>query len=385
MTIPAIQDFAPDAKSDLAVMLTGGGARAAYQVGLLKGLARHFPDLRIDIITGVSAGAINAMYLAAATGSLRQKAHDLERLWIDLSCSTIYDFHLRALIPKWGKRSLRGLLDTQPLRELMSRVLGVPSWAPIDSIEDNIRRGDLTALALMTLDYSTGQNVRWVQGRYFDVHEGPNRRTEPTRFTVEHVMASSALPFVFPAARIGNAWHGDGGIRLSTPFSSALHLGATHIIAMSTGYQRTPAEASMPLVPGYPPSAQILNQLVNAIFIDALDEDAARMERMNEMLRKMRPEDRGGMKPIDLLVLRPTIDLGKLAGDYERYLPRKLKLLVRILGGNETESSDLVSMLMFERPYTRALIDAGEADVESRIDEIRVFLGDEPSQIVAAS
>src|SRR5436189_4601014 len=128
---------------DLAVMLTGGGARAAYQVGLLKGLARHFPDLRIDIITGVSAGAINAMYLAAATGSLRQKAHDLERLWIDLSCSTIYDFHLRALIPKWGKRSLRGLLDTQPLRELMSRVLGVPSWAPIDSIEDNIRRGDL--------------------------------------------------------------------------------------------------------------------------------------------------------------------------------------------------------------------------------------------------
>jgi NTE family protein len=106
---------------------------------------------------------------------------------------------------------------------------------------------------------------------------------------------------------------------------------------------------------------------------------------VNELLRKTRPEDRGGMKPIDLLVLRPTIDLGKLAGDYERYLPRKLKLLVRVLGGNETESSDLVSMLMFEQPYTRALIDAGEADVESRIDEIRVFLGDEPSQIVAAS
>jgi NTE family protein len=387
MTIPALRDFAPDAKADLAVMLTGGGARAAYQVGLLKGIARHFPDLRINIITGVSAGAINAMYLAAATGSLRQKVHELERLWMDLSCSTIYNFHLSALIPRWGKNRLHGMLDTQPLRELMCRVLGAPSWAPVEGIERNIRNGDLTALALMSLDYSTGQNVRWVQGRYFDVHEGPNRRTEPTRFTVEHVMASSALPFVFPAARIGNSWHGDGGIRLATPFSSALHLGATRIIAMSTGYQRTQAEASTPDVSGYPPAAQILNQLVNAIFIDALNEDAARMERMNELLRKMRPEDRDGMKPVDLLVLRPTMDLGKLAGDYEQYLPRKLKMLVRVLGGNETDSSDLVSMLMFERPYTRALIDAGEADVEARITEIRAFLDDdgEPSQIVAAS
>src|ERR1051326_5792459 len=176
-------------------------------------------------------------------------------------------------------------------------------------------------------------------------------------------MASSALPFVFPAARIGNSWHGDGGIRLATPFSSALHLGATRIIAMSTGYQRTQAEALTPDVSGYPPAAQILNQLVNAIFIDALNEDAARMERMNELLRKMRPEDRDGMKPVDLLVLRPTMDLGKLAGDYGTHL------------------SDLVSMLMFERPYTRALIDAGEADVEARITEIRAFLDDdgEPS------
>ena len=385
MTIPALRDFAPDATADLAVMLTGGGARAAYQVGLLKGIARHFPDLRIDIITGVSAGAINAMYLAAASGPLRQKAHELERMWMDLSCSTIYDFRLSALLPRWGKTRPNGLLDTQPLRELMCRVLGVPSWAPIDSIEDNIRRGDLTALALLSLDYSTGQTVRWVQGRYFDVHEGPNRRTEPTRFTVEHVMASSALPFVFPAARIGNSWHGDGGIRLAAPFSSALHLGATRIIAMSTGYHRTTAEASRPAVHGYPPAAQILNQLVNAIFIDAIDEDVARMERMNEMLSKMPPDQYGGLKPVDLLVLRPSMDLGRLAGDYEQYLPRKLKLLVRALGNRETESSDLVSMLMFERPYTRALIDAGEADVESRIDAIRAFLGDEPSQIVAAS
>ena len=393
----ALAAFTPDAKNELAVMLTGGGARAAYQVGLLKGISHHFPHLRIDIITGVSAGAINAVYLAASQGSLAEKAEQLERLWMALSCSSIYNLDWRMLLPfrsaiasilpkrhRWAKARVRGLLDTNPLRHLMSRVLGVPPWIPIPGIEENLRSGNLTALALMTLDYMTGQTVRWVQGRYFDIHEGPNRRTEPTRITVEHVMASSALPFVFPAARIGKEWHGDGGIRLAAPLSSAVHLGASRIIAMSTGYQRTPAEASMPLVSGYPPAAQILNQLVNAIFLDQIDEDVARMERMNEMLRKMRPEERAGMKPIDLLVLRPSIDLGKLASDYEKLLPRKLKLAVRALGGRETESSDLVSMLTFEGPYMRRLIEAGEADVQSRIDEIRAFLGEEAAPFQAA-
>jgi len=398
MSVPVlVPELAPDAKADLAVMLTGGGARAAYQVGLLKGIARHFPNLRIDIITGVSAGAINAMHLAAFGGSLADKADDLEKLWMTLSCGSIYDFDWKVFLPfrsalasilpkksRWAKTRPQGMLDTSPLRELLCRTLKVPSWVPIPGIEENLRSGNLTALALMTLDYSTGQTVRWVQGRHFDVHEGPNRRTVPTRFTIEHVMASSALPFVFPAARIGSQWHGDGGIRLAAPLSSAVHLGATRIIAMSTGYQRTEKEASTPLVSGYPPAAQILNQLVNAIFLDAIDEDVARMERMNEMLRKMSPEERGGMKPIDLLVLRPSIDLGKLAADYESHLPRNLKLLVRALGARETESPDFVSMLLFDPPYARRLIETGEADVESRIDEIRAFLDDEQRQVLAA-
>lgn len=391
-----VPEFADDARSDLAVMLTGGGARAAYQVGLLKGIARHFPDLRIDIVTGVSAGAINAVHLAAFTGSLSDKAEVLERLWMGLSCDSIYAFDWKMFLPfrsaiasvmpkrsRWATTRPHGMLDTNPLRNLLSRVLGVPSWVPIPGIEENLRSGELTALALMTLDYSTGQTVRWVQGRCFDIHEGPNRRTEPTRFTIEHVMASSALPFVFPAVRIGKEWYGDGGIRLAAPLSSAVHLGARRIIAMSTGYQRTADEASRPLVCGYPPAAQILNQLVNAIFLDAIDEDVVRMERMNEMLRKMDPEDRDGLKPIDLLILRPSIDLGKLAGDYEDYLPRKVKLLVRALGARETESPDFVSMLMFEPPYIRRLIDAGAADAETRIDEIRAFLFDQSAEILA--
>ena len=184
--------------------------------------------------------------------------------------------------------------------------------------------------------------------------------------------------------RINDVYYGDGGIRLAAPLSPAVHLGASRIIAMSTAYQRTAVEAATPAVTGYPPPAQILGQLVNAIFLDVIEEDAARMERMNELLRKMAPHERDGLKPIDLLVLRPSVDLGKLAGEYERYLPRKLKLLVRALGAKETESPDFVSLLMFEPAYTKRIIEIGETDIELRLPEIRTFLGAEP-HLVAAS
>src|SRR5438128_2094481 len=163
--MPDVVTMHPKPRGDLAVMLTGGGARAAYQVGLLRGIAHHFPNLDFRIVTGVSAGAINAIFLAAQA-----------------------------------------------------------------------------------------------------------------EITVEHVLASSALPFVFPAVRIGERWYGDGGIRLAAPLSPAVHLGASRILAMSTGYQRTPDEAEVPVVTGYPPTAQLLGQLVNAIFLDVIDEDVARMQ-----------------------------------------------------------------------------------------------------------
>ena len=389
-------DAATDTQSDLAVMLTGGGARAAYQVGLLKGIARHFPHLKFQVIVGVSAGAINAAYLAAYRGTLTEKAEHLANMWCELNCESIYQFDWKILMPfrsaiaslspkklKWTQSQPHGIVDTTPLKELLCRILHVKPGQAIPGIEENLRNGDLTALALMTIDYSTGQSVRWVQGRHFDVYEGPNRRVALTQFTMEHILASAALPFVFPAVRIGSEWHGDGGIRLAAPLSPAVHLGARRIIAMSTGYQRTPDEASTPVVSGYPPAAQILGQLLNAIFLDVIDEDVARMERMNELLRKMAPHERDGLKPIDLLVLRPSVDLGKLAGQYERYLPRKLKLLVRALGTKETESPDFISLLMFEPHYTRRLIELGESDVELRLGELRTFLGPEARMAAA--
>lgn len=399
MSVPAhvVPEIADDTTNDLAVMLTGGGARAAYQVGLLKGIARHFPRLKFQIITGVSAGAINAIYLAAHSGTLAEKAEQLDRMWCELNCDSIYQFDWKMFLPfrsalasvlpkktRWTQSQPHGVVDTTPLRNLLCRILKVPPGTPIDAIENNIRSGELAALALMTIDYSTGQTVRWVQGRNYDVHEGPNRRVAATRFTIEHVLASAALPFVFPAVRINDEWHGDGGIRLAAPLSPAVHMGARRIIAMSTGYQRSLDEASTPMVSGYPPAAQILGQLVNAVFLDVIDEDVARMERMNDLLRKMAPHERDGLKPVDLLVLRPSVDLGKLAGLYERYLPRKVKLLVRALGGKETESPDFVSLLLFEPSYTRRIIDLGEADVDKRLPEIRAFLGEQAQWPAAA-
>ena len=397
---PHLAEYSQDAPNgDLAVMLTGGGARAAYQVGLLKGLATHFPDLKIRIITGASAGAINAAYIASHQGTLLEKTRRLEKVWCELSCDSIYQFDWKAFLPfraalasvlpkksRFTRSRPHGLVDTWPLRQLLCRILDTRcGGAAIDGIDRNIQSGDLTALALMTLDYSTGQTVRWIQGRDFDTYQGPSHRTAKTQFTVEHVLASAALPFVFPAVRIGNAYHGDGGIRMAAPLSPAVQLGAQRIIAMSTGYLRGPEEASHQVVTGYPPAAQILSQLVNAIFLDGIEEDVARMERMNDLLRKMAPHERDGLKPIDLLVLRPSVDLGKLSGDYERLLPRKVKLLVRAMGVKETESPDFISLLMFEPSFTQRIIKLGETDVASRLPEIRAFLGETSAHLVAAS
>ena len=380
---------------DLAVMLTGGGARAAYQVGLIKGLARHFPSLRFQIITGVSAGAINAIFLAAHDGPLREAADALGSLWRTLECRHVFRPNYAALLPfrtawkallppRMTKRP-HGLLNAGPLAETLRGVYETPVRnQPIRGIQRNLERGDLKAVALIGLDYTTGQNVRWTQGRSDPVFEGPNRRSVQTEITVEHVLASAALPFVFPAVKIDSRWYGDGGIRLAAPLSSAVHLGATRIIAMSTGYQRTPDEANTPVLLGYPPAAQIMGQLINAIFLDVLDEDVNRMERMNEMIEKLDSSQRNGFKPVDLLVLRPSEDLGKIAGEHEKYLPRNLKLITRAMGTRETEAPDFSSMLMFVPEYTSTLMEIGENDVASRLDELRAFLGETAGTAISA-
>jgi NTE family protein len=188
-------------------------------------------------------------------------------------------------------------------------------------------------------------------------------------------MASSALPFLFPAVEVDEAWYGDGGIRLTAPLSPAVHLGARRIIAISTRYARSSDEAARPAIVSYPPPAQVAGVLYNSIFLDRLDGDALELQRINSLIARLPASERDGFRPIDLLMLRPSVDLGRLANDYEPELPRGLRFLTRGLGTRETRSNDMLSLIMFQNDYIRRLVDIGEADASARLADIRALLG----------
>jgi NTE family protein len=195
-----------------------------------------------------------------------------------------------------------------------------------------------------------------------------------TRLTLEHILASAALPMFFPAVRIGSEWFGDGGVRLTAPLSPALHLGANRILAISTRYDRSKAETAMPTVPGYPPPAQVLGSLLNAVFLDLIDQDALRLHRINELLERLPADRRDGMRIVDLLVIRPSRDLGRLAAEFEPQLPRAFRFMTRGLGTREQKSPDLLSLLLFQQDYIRRLMEIGARDAEARADALDAFL-----------
>jgi NTE family protein len=272
-----------------------------------------------------------------------------------------------------GAPRVRGLVDTAPLREFLQGALGTVE-GEIVGIRENVERGLLRAVAITTLSYTTGQSITWVDGCDIVDWEVPNRRSARARLGLDHVMASAALPLVFPAAQIGGHWHGDGSIRLASPLSPAIHLGADRILAISARYARSFEEADEPTIQGYPPPAQVIGQLMSSIFLDLLDQDARRLRRINGLLDKLPPEAHGDLRPIELLVLRPSVDLGRLAAEFEHRLPQGFRFLTRGLGTRETASPDFLSLLMFEPEYLNRLIAIGEADAEQRGDELLAFV-----------
>ena len=367
-------------------MLTGGGARGAYQVGVLHWLSRNYPELQVPILTGVSAGAINAAHIAAHPGTFRQAAHELRHLWSELTPESIFRADARSMawhVMRFGARlvsggifpapKVKGFLDTAPLYDILEE-----NYAAIDGeltgIDASIKRGKLKAFAITATSYSTGQSVTWLQGRDIKLWERPQRKAVQTRIRVEHIMASAALPIFFPAVKIGSSWYGDGGIRLAAPLSPALHLGAEKIFAVSTRYARSREESELVAIHDYPPPAQVLGVLMNAVFLDLVDQDASRMVRINDLIEKVPPDQRDGMRPVRLLVLRPSRDLGRLVAEYEPKLPPAFKFMTRGLGTRETRSPDMLSMLMFQKDYLTRLMEIGEADAESQSEQIEAFM-----------
>ena len=379
----------PDSQG-LALVLSGGGARAAYQVGVLRILSREFPEMVPDILTGVSAGGINAAFLAARSEPYQQKIDDLAEMWSNLRIDEVFrvdpnDLAWRAF--RWGGRLLSGgksplrpsksMVDTTPLREVLERELHATT-GPIDGIGRSLRDGWLRAFALTGSSYTTGQSITWVQTRDDCPMEGwerPLRKSCMCSVRIDHVMASAALPFLFPAIEVDGAWYGDGGIRLTQPLSPAIHLGAKKIIAVTTRYAKSREEADRPSITAYPPPAQVAGVLFNAIFLDQLDSDAMQLRQINSLIETQSEERRQGLRPIELLVLRPSEDLGRIANAYEADLPKGFRFFTRGLGTKETRSNDMLSLVMFQTDYVKRLIELGETDALARRRDIEKFLG----------
>ncbi len=383
--ISYIANVNPDPGS-LALVLAGGGARAAYQVGILRSLARNFPKLEIPIVTGVSAGAINAAHLANSRESFPESVRQLTELWESITIDQVFRTDMPALaltMARWAVRLVsggvnlsppaRGLVDTTPLRHFLEQALDTKEGL-LTGIEENIRSGRLTAAGLTTTNYTNGESNTWIQSKDLSAWERPGRRSVGARLGIDHIMASCALPLFFPASKIGHDWHGDGGVRLTAPLSPALHLGASRMIAVSTQYTGQRAGALSQTPRDYPAPATIIGLLLDAIFLDMLDYDALTIQRVNALLEAHPSPQETGFHPVKLLLIRPSQDLGVIANKFEAELPPTFRFVTRGLGTREARRADLLATLMFQPGYIREMIAIGEKDGDKRREEIAEFL-----------
>jgi len=375
---------------ELAIVMSGGGARAAYQVGALHWLAKRFPGANVPVLTGVSAGAINAAFLGVHEGDFLARVEKLCDLWSTLEVehvfrvgamglfTHVFDSGMSLISGGHHKPKQHGMVDTAPLRAFLERVL-LAENGELAGIGRNLERGIVRAVAITAASYTTGRSVTFVQGNDVEPWERADRVSRTCLLRVEHVMGSAALPIFFPAVQVENGYYGDGGMRLTAPLAPAVHLGAERVLAISTRHVPDLGETRMHVLKGYPPPAQIFGDVMSAIFLDQFDGDALRLERINQLLESTPPEKRGNLRPVKLLLLRPSRDLGRLANEYEARLPRTFRFLTRGLGTRETRSNDLISLVMFQPDYLKRLLQLGEEDAAERASEIEAFLGEQPA------
>lgn len=365
----------------------GGGALAAYQVGVLAELADARPDLRVSILSGVSAGAINAIGIGALDGNFRARVLGLQHAWESVTPDQVFDIApwsmvVRAL--KWTVRlgtggmpgpRPRSLLGTAPLRTFLGGRFA-PNHGRLVGIGDAIEAGAIDAVTITASSYTAGRSTTWIEARAPMGWDRQDRIGRPALLHLDHVMASTALPLLFPAVFFGGEWYGDGGLLHTAPLSPAVHLGADKILAVSTRF-RSPPPAYDP--EGHPPPARIAGALLNALFLDQFDADAIRLGRINDLLKATKPGGRGGLRQVDLLVIRPANNLAQLANAHEARLPWALRFMFRGLGTKETRDNQLLSLLMFQREFIGDLIAQGRADARARMSELLAFVDRVPA------
>lgn len=369
-----------------ALILTGGGARAGYQVGVLKAIHELLREPRrnpFPILCGTSAGALNAASLAASAEDFGAGVEGLLKVWENFSVDQVYRSDpvgigisgarwLSTLALGWmTRRAPRSLLDNSPLRRLLGGSLD------LSRIGRAIASGALHSISITCSGYSSGQSVSFFQGRA-DIE--PWRRSQrvgaPAEISLDHLMASSAIPFVFPAVHLNREWFGDGSMRQVAPVSPAIHLGARKILVIGAG--RMADESVRPSGDIYPSLAQIAGHALSSIFLDSMSVDLERMSRINNTLslipETVRRENGLGLRPIEVLTIAPSQRLDHLAARHAGSLPWPVRSLLRGIGAMNPNGGALTSYLLFERSYTRALIDLGYADTLAQRGDVCQFL-----------
>ncbi len=402
--MPAPKEHATAAPARTALLLTGGGARAAYQVGVLEAIA----DIRrncgaldcpnpFPIITGTSAGAINAAALACGADDFDQAVRDIAAVWRDFRAHQVYRadalgvlrtgarwltlLSLGWAVARWGRLSPRSLLDNRPLEELLQRLV------PMERLPGLIVQGHVRALAVTASSYSSGEHLTFFEGEE-DIAPWSRSQRLGVRdhITHTHLLASSAIPFVFPAAPLKvdgrTAYFGDGSMRQAAPVAPAIHLGADRVLVIGAGRLHEPTLPPQAKSDArYPSLAQIAGHTLSNIFLDALAVDVERMQRINHTLSLIPPAVRAAssLRPVDLLLVSPTERIDAIAARHADSLPAPVRALLGGLGANadtrDSQSAVLASYLLFEPSFTRALIALGRADAMAQRAAIVRFFG----------
>jgi NTE family protein len=372
------------------LILSGGGARAAYQVGVLKAIAQMLPkdaSNPFPIICGTSAGAINAAVLAIYANRFREGVKRLGLVWKNFRVHQVFradtigifksglHWFTAMLLSGIGKYNPTALLDRTPLRRLLER------YVPCEEIQESIDAGAIRAVSVTASGYRSGKSVSFYQGVPSLVPWDRARRVgEASEITVDHLMASSAIPFVFPAVRVGREYFSDGSVGQMAPISPALHLGADRVLVIGVR-QPTSHDAPSEDLESYPPLAEVAGHILNSIFLQSLEADLERLQRINKTISAIPNHhlEEGGMKlrHVDALVISPSEDLGEIAQRFAHHLPRPVRFLLRGIGAHKQSGISLVSYLLFERSYCRRLIALGYADTMQRKDEVMKFLSHE--------